>query len=232
MASRDHSQQGLTSSHLSYIFRIRMTTKRIRPYPTLGALITSRARVEILKLLLLNPADRRYLREVASLTHQPLRAAQRELARLESAGLLTSTTEGNRKYFRANRESPIFPEIRGLLLKTVGLGDVLRQHLQEHRGSIRLAFLFGSYARGTEGSTSDIDLMVIGEITGKDLAKLLAPVRKASGREVNTICMTPAEFRAKARQENSFLGEILREPKTFLIGGEDELGRLAVSGKA
>jgi predicted nucleotidyltransferase len=209
-----------------------MTTKRIRTDSVLGALFTSQARVEILKLLLLNPGDRHYLREVAALTHQPLRAAQRELARLEGAGLLTSTTEGNRKYFQANRASPIFPEIRGLLLKTVGLGDVLRQHLQEHQSSIRLALLFGSYARGTESSTSDIDLMVIGEITGRYLARLLAPVRKDSGREVNTVCMTPAEFRAKGRQENSFLGEILREPKIFLIGGEDELGRLAVSGKA
>ena len=74
--------------------------------------------------------------------------------------------------------------------------------------------------------------MVIGEITGRELAKLLAPVRKSSGREINTVCMTPSEFRAKARQENSFLGEILREPKIFLIGGEDELGRLNVSWKA
>ena len=209
-----------------------MTTKRIRPDSGLSALVTSQARVDILKLLLLNPGDRRYLREVASLTHQPLQAAQRELARLEAAGLLTVTIEGNRKYYQANRQSPIFPEINALLVKTVGLGDLFRQHLQDKGESILLAFLFGSYARGAESSTSDIDLMVIGEITGRDLAKLLAPARKVSGREVNTVCMTPAEFRAKAWQESSFLGAILREPKIFLMGGEDELGRLAVSGKA
>jgi predicted nucleotidyltransferase len=209
-----------------------MPTKRIQSDPILGALFTSRARVEILKLLMLNPGDRRYLREVAALTRQPVRAVQRELGRMERAGLLTATADGNRKYFQANRASPIFPEIKALLVKTVGLGDVFRQHLQDKRKSILLAFIFGSYARGTESSTSDIDLMVIGEITGRDLAKLLAPVRKVSGREVNTVGMTPAEFRAKARQENSFLGEILREPKIFLRGGEDELGRLAVSGKA
>jgi predicted nucleotidyltransferase len=209
-----------------------MTTKRIRSDPTLGALITSRARVEILKLLMLNPGDRRYLREVASLTHQPVGAAQRELARLEGAGILTATTEGNRKYYQANRQSPVFPEIKALLLKTVGLGELFRDHLQSKRASIQLAFIFGSYAGGPEGSTSDIDLMVIGEIGGRELARLLAPVSKTSGREVNSVCMKPAEFRAKARQENSFLGEILREPKIFLMGGEDELGRLVVSGKA
>ena len=209
-----------------------MTTKRIRTDPILGALITSRARVEILKLLLLDPADRRYLREVASLTQQPLQAAQRELARLEAAGLLTAIIEGNRKYYQANRDSPVFPEIKALLVKTVGLGDLLRRQLQDKRGSIQLAFLFGSYAGGSESSTSDIDLMVVGEITGRELARLLAPVRKALGREVNTVSMTPAEFRAKARQGNSFLGEIQRGPKIYLVGGEHELGRLAGTGKA
>jgi predicted nucleotidyltransferase len=209
-----------------------MTTKRIQTDPVLTALFTSRARVEILRLLLLNPADRRYLREVASLTHQPVRAAQRELARLESAGLLTATTEGNRKYYQANRQSPVFPEIKALLVKTVGLGDLFRENLQEKRGLIQLAFLFGSFARGAESSSSDIDLMVIGGITGRELARMLVPARETSGREVNTVCMTAAEFRAKSREGSSFLLEILRGPKIFLIGGEDELGRLAVSGKA
>lgn len=209
-----------------------MTTKRIRTDSTLAALITSRARVEILKLLLLSPGDRRYLREVASLTHQPLQAAQRELARLEAAGLLTATIEGNRKYYQANRESPIFPELKALLMKTVGLGDLLRQHLQEKSNSILLAFIFGSYARGSEGSSSDIDLMVVGQITSRELARLLAPVRETSGREVNSVCMTPAELRGKARQRNAFLEEIQRGPKIFLIGGEDELGKLVSRGKA
>ena len=209
-----------------------MTTKRIRTDPILAALFTSRARMAILSLLLLNPTERRYLREVASLTQQPVQAAQRELARLEGAGLLTATTEGNRKYYQANRECPVFPEIKALLVKTVGLGDLFRQYLQGNRGSIQLAFLFGSYARGAERSTSDIDLVVIGRITGRQLARLLAPVRETSGREVNTVCMTPAELRAKARQGNPFLVEIQRGPKIFLIGGEHELGRLVSSGKA
>jgi predicted nucleotidyltransferase len=209
-----------------------MTTKRIHTSPILAALFTSRARVEILALLLLNPSDRRYLREVASLTHQPLQAAQRELARLEGAGIVTATTEGNRKYYQANRQSPVFPEMKSLLLKTAGLGDLFREHLRGKRDSIQLAFIFGSYARGAEGASSDIDLMVVGEITGRELAKLLAPLRETSGREVNTVCMKPAEFRAKTRQVKSFLREILREPKIYLMGGEDELGRLVVSGKA
>ena len=209
-----------------------MTTKRIRTDPILGALITSRARVEILKLLLLDSADRRYLREVASLTHQPLQAVQRELARLEAAGLLTAIIEGNRKYYQANRESPVFPEMKALLVKTVGLGDTFRQHLQERRGSIQLAFIFGSYARGSEGSTSDIDLMVVGEISGRELARLLAPVRKTLGREVNSVSMTPEELRAKARQGTSFIGEIQRGPKIFLVGGEHDLRRIAGTGKA
>jgi len=117
-------------------------------------------------------------------------------------------------------------------MKTVGLGDLFRQPLQKKSDSILVAFIYGSYARGSEESSSDIDLMVVGQITSRELAKLLAPVRETSGREVNTVCMTPTEFRAKAGKGNSFLGDVVRGPKIFLIGGEHELGGLASAGKA
>jgi predicted nucleotidyltransferase len=222
----------LTRPILAYIFCMQMTTKRIHNDPILGALITSQARIEILKLLMLNPADRRYLREVASLARVPVQSAQRELARLEKAGLLTATIEGNRKYYQANRQSPVFPEIKSILMKTVGLGDALRQHLPDKGHSIQVAFLFGSYAQGTEGATSDIDLLVVGTMTSKELAGLLRPVRDSLQREINSISMTPTEFRARARRADPFLAGVLREPKIFLVGGENDLGKLVEPGKA
>jgi predicted nucleotidyltransferase len=211
---------------------MQMTTKRIHHDPILGALITSQARIEILKLLMLNPADRRYLREVASLARVPVQSAQRELARLEKAGLLTATIEGNRKYYQANRQSPVFPEIKSILMKTVGLGDVLRQHLRDKGHSIQVAFLFGSYARGTEGAASDIDLLVVGTMTGRALAGLLGPLRDSLQREVNSVSMTPTEFRDRVSRGDPFLAGVLREPKIFLVGGEHELGKLVEPGKA
>ena len=196
----------------------------------MDALFTSQARVEILKLLFLSSSSRHYLREVAILTQQPVRAVQRELARLEAAGLIQSTREGNRKYFRANSDSPVFLELRALLLKTVGLSDLIKESLSLEPDSILVAFLFGSFARGTESPTSDVDLMVIGDITGRDLARLLTPARDKLGREINPVIMKLDEFQEKNARGDPFLQSVLREPKTFLIGGDDELRELTGAG--
>jgi predicted nucleotidyltransferase len=206
---------------------MQMTTKSIRSSPILEALFTSQARVEVLKLFFLRTSGRHYLREIATLTQQPVRAVQRELARLEDVEILQSTREGNRKYFQANRVSPVFSELRSLFVKTAGLGDILRRELQEGSGTIRAAFLFGSYARGTESSTSDVDLMVIGSITSRELSRLITPAKKNLGREINPIVMRVDEFREKVVKEHPFTQRVLQEPKMFLIGGENELRDLA-----
>ena len=207
-----------------------MTTKSIRLDPILKALFTSRARVEVLKLFLLNPSNRHYLREVANLTRQPVRAVQRELARLEAVGLLQSTREGNRKYFHANHEFPVFRELKALLVKTAGLGDLIRGRLSEGPESIVLSFIFGSFARGEESSFSDIDLMVLGDITGRKLARLLTSAKEDLGREINPVIMRTDELRERSANEDPFIRSVLREPKIFLIGGENELRELAGAG--
>ena len=211
---------------------IRMTTKSIQSDPILKALFTSQARVEILKLLFLISSNRHYLREIAALTKQPVRAVQRELARLEAAGLVQSWTEGNRKYFQADRELSVFPEIRALLMKTAGMKELVQQHLLEAADSIQIAFLFGSYASGNETPSSDIDLMVIGGITGRTLAKVLAPARDILGREINPVIMNLEEAQQKFLDKDPFLQSVLREPKIFLIGEEDELGKITKAGTA
>jgi len=183
-----------------------------------------------MKLLLLNAPNRYYLREVASLTQQPVRAIQRELARLEASGMLTKTADGNRRYYQANSESPVFPELKALMVKTAGLGDLLRRHLRKSKGSISVAFLFGSYARGLEGANSDIDLMVIGQVTARALSNLLAPARETLGREINAVILPTSELRRRFADDNTFLKDVLGQPKIFLIGDEDELSKLVGSG--
>lgn len=207
-----------------------MTTKSIQHDSILEALFTSQARIAVLKLLVLNAARRYYLREVASLTQQPVRAIQRELARLEAGGLLTATAEGNRKYYQANRESPVFPELKALMVKTAGLGDLLRRHLRKSKGAISVAFLFGSYARGSEDATSDIDLMVIGEISGRALSSAIAPARETLRREINAVILSPSELRRRQAEDSTFIMDVLEQPKVFLIGNEDELSKLAGRG--
>lgn len=124
--------------------------KSIRNDKVLQALFTSRARVDVLKLFFLQSSRRHYVREVAALTEQPLRAVQRELARLEGAGILHSQMEGIQKYYQADRNSPVFSELRALLVKTAGFALTLRDALSEDGGLIRIAFIFGSFAKGTE----------------------------------------------------------------------------------
>lgn len=207
-----------------------MTTKRIRTNNVLQALFTSQARLAVLQLLVLNAPNQYYLRQIAALARQPVRAVQRELARLEAVGLVMAIPEGNRKYYHANRESPVFADLRALLVKTIGLGDVLRNQLASGESEIALAFLFGSYARSTDSGSSDIDLMIVGSISGRTLARLLAPARAALGREINSVVMTPSEFHQKAATQNNFLVTVLQEPKIYLIGGEDDSRRLAGTG--
>jgi predicted nucleotidyltransferase len=193
----------------------------------LEELFSSQARVAILKLLLLNAGDRYYLREIASLTEQPVRAVQRELPRLERIGLVTQTADGNRKYYQVNRECPIFPELKAIFLKTVGLGDALREYLRKAKGNIRLAFIYGSYARGEESTTSDIDLLVVGNITVMEVASVLSLAKSELGREINPVVMTAGEFAGKLASGNHFVLSLLEEPKIFLVGNAEDLEAFA-----
>lgn len=204
-----------------------MTTKSIQNAPVLDALFTSQARVEVLKLFFLRSSGRHYLREISSLTDQPVRAIQRELARLEDAGLLISSVEGNRKYFRANRQSPVFPDLRALMAKTAGIEDQLKKVLQERSDAIRSAFIFGSFARGSETSTSDIDLMVISDMTSRELSGYLSPLKAELDRELNPVTIRVHEFQENVEKGDSFTQTIMEEPKIFLIGDEDGLQALA-----
>jgi predicted nucleotidyltransferase len=198
----------------------------------LEELFSSQARVAILKLLLLNGGKRFYLREIASLTEQPVRAVQRELPRLERIGLLGHTVEGNRKYYQVNRDCSIYPELKSIFLKTVGLGDALREHLNGAAGDIEVAFIYGSYARGEEKLDSDIDLFVVGTIGARELSGLLATAKSELAREVNPVVMTPQEFVAKVASGNHFVLSLLDEPKIFLVGNAADLEALAGRRKA
>lgn len=222
----------MTSWALSYSIYIQMTKKTIHPSSVAESLITSRARLAVLKLLLLNSGGRFYLREIAERTGLAVRAVQLEVARLEASGLLVSEAEGKRKYYRANRNASVLPELQSLLLKTVGLGDLLKEHFRRASGGITVAFLYGSVARGEDTTESDIDLMVVGSIGGRELSRLLSPARQSLGREINPVIMTEPEFKKKVAQESHFLRSVLSERKIFLVGGSDDIARLAEPGPA
>jgi predicted nucleotidyltransferase len=198
----------------------------------LASLLFGAYRREVLALLLLHPELSLHVREIARLTGKAPGTLLRELNQLADAGLLVRKPTGNQVHFQADSSSPIYEELRGILKKTAGVADVLREALEPVARRVRAAFVYGSVARGDEHAGSDLDLMVIGEVKFAELVKALASARDALRREINPNLYPPAEFGAKVAAGEPFLKRVLADKKIFLIGGEDDLGKLAPHRKA
>ena len=178
----------------------------------------------LLAVLFGQPDRSFYGNELLRLTGTGRGALQRELEKLVSADLVTVTPVGNQKHYQANAAAPIFAELRGIVMKTLGLADVLRTALNAVADRIELAFVFGSVAKGTDTATSDIDLMVVTEtLTYADLFEGLAAAEQVLGRKVNPTLYPSAALAEKVRTENNFVLRVLSQPKIFLIGTEDVL---------
>ena len=187
----------------------------------LAELLSSRARAEIFRLLLSGTGEELHVREIerrSGLNDSTLRQELRKLVRLD---LVQSRRDSNRVYYRAKTESPLYPEIRNLVLKTSGLSDVLKSALTDKR--IRVAFVFGSIARGDEKAGSDVDLMVIGQLGLRDLSRLLSGIEEKIGREVNPHVLRQEEFKKRVRAREHFVSSVMETPKIFIIGSQGEL---------
>jgi len=196
------------------------------PVRGLAALFPSRTLVDVLTLLVLHPDEEMYQRAIATRTGCTLLQAQRALRRVEAAGLVAKVHRGNRAYYRARRDHPAFEELKRLLLRTVALGDALREALAPLRGRLSLAFVHGSVARGDETPASDVDLFAVGELGLRAAARVLGPAGRALGREFSPVLYTPQELRARVRDRDPFIEEVLSGPKIWLVGSDDELARL------
>jgi DNA-binding transcriptional ArsR family regulator len=185
-----------------------------------------KTRQGILAALLVQPEKTWYVSELARRMGVPSSSLQRELLDLTTAGILKTHRQGRMVYFQANADSPIFPDLRGLLLKTAGLVDVLADVLKPLAAKIRVTFLYGSVASGSEQSDSDIDLMVVGSVTPAGLAVPLRRARELLGRDINPTVYTPAEFRRKRSGKDHFLTRVLDRPILFVIGSSDELKKI------
>jgi predicted nucleotidyltransferase/DNA-binding HxlR family transcriptional regulator len=187
----------------------------------LAELLSSRARAEIFRLLLSGSGEELHVREIerrSGLNDSTLRQELRKLVRLD---LVQSRRDSNRVYYRAKTENPLYPEIRNLVLKTSGLADVLKSALVDKR--IRVAFVFGSIARGEEKAGSDVDLMVIGQLGLRDLSRLLSGIEEKIGREVNPHVLRGEEFRKRVRAKEHFVSRVMESPKIFIVGSHHEL---------
>jgi len=196
------------------------------PNLLLEQLLGSRLRARALSWLLSHPGERFFVRQLATALGEDSTNLSRELTRLESLGIVTGIREGNQKYFQADPSSPIYPELRGLVAKTSGAGDLLREALQPLSSQIEVAFVFGSVAAGKETAASDLDVLVVGSVLLKDLVEAFSPVQDRLGREVNPSVYPAQEFREKITRGHHFLTGVLQGPKIFLIGSSRELERL------
>ncbi len=190
----------------------------------LSGLLSSRVRAEIFRLLFGLSDPELHLREIERQSGLALGTVRQDLAKLSRLGLVKSRRDGNRLLYRANRENPLYEEIRGLVLKTDGLTAVLEKALGTK--GIRTAFVFGSVARGDEQAHSDVDLMVIGDVGLRELSRRLAGVSERLGREVNPHALRPAEFKKRREAGDHFLASVMASPKIFVAGSEDDLAGL------
>jgi predicted nucleotidyltransferase len=187
-------------------------------------------RKRILATVLLQPERWWYASELARLLELPKTSLQRELVNLVHAGILHKRTEGKQVYYQADPETPFLPELQGLMAKTAGLVDVIREALAPLASRIEVAFVYGSVARAQELSTSDIDLMIVGEVGLKDLALPLRGARARLAREINVSVHSREEFARKARAQHHFVSAVLDKPKLFVIGTKHDVEGIAGSG--
>ena len=167
-----------------------------------------------------------YTREIAREVDASVGAVQRELENLSKVGLILRKSVGSQVFYQANRDTPIFPEMRALINKTIGIFGVLRSALSPLSNRIVAAFVYGSVAREEETAQSDVDLMVVGKATLDEVLSRLSTAEKGIGRSINPTVYSLSEFKAKLAEGNHFLTSVLKGQKVFLLGDEDELKKV------
>jgi uncharacterized protein len=193
----------------------------------LSTLLFGRTRTAVLSLLYSHLDESFYVRQMMRETGAGQGAVQRELQTLANTGLILRKKIGNQVFYQANRESPVFSEIRGLIQKTSGVGEVLRAALSPLRSQITVAFVYGSIASQTEKAQSDVDVMVIGGADFGDVVAKLSSAEKTLRREINPAVYTVAEWKSKLSRGNHFLQSVMKTEKVFVFGSPDELRKLS-----
>jgi len=205
--------------------RSQMTTNKSQN--GISALFASATLGELLYLFMLEPEREYYQRELQQLTGAHLRQVQRDLERLQQSGLVARRVHGNRTYYRAVPAHPAFFDLSAAIKKTMGLGDELRDALAGLRDAVTLAFIYGSFARGDDVVGSDVDVLIVGSASRRQVATALAGAARSVGRELNPFIVTLADFTARRRDGDHFITSVLSDQRIWLIGDETSLAALA-----
>lgn len=183
----------------------------------LEKLFTSKTRVKLLTLFLLNPETEIYVREIVRRVGENNNAVRRELKNLEEIGLLSSMKKGNLRYYTVNKKMSIFSELTNIILKTEAVGKILIENLIR-LGKIRAAFIYGSFAEGSAGGKSDIDLFIIGRVNEGELIRNIDKLEKQLSREINYVLFTEEEVNERIKNKDPFITNVLKEKKVMLMG--------------
>lgn len=188
----------------------------------LDQLLSSRVRAKILESMFLSSGLMINAYALTRTIGENYNAVWKELVRLESLGILKSVKRGKTKDYSVNPACPIEQELRSIVLKTKGIGSILREELGD-KTAILAAFIFGSYAAGTADERSDIDLFLIGDPETISLSKMIYKVEEKIHRPINHIVMTPAEWNNKKKLNEPFIQNVINLPKIFIIGDNNAL---------
>lgn len=203
-----------------------MTLKIDNMTSKLDRLFGSRTRVALLSKIMMNSDQRFYIRELSKALDIPYGMMYREVKNLVSLEILVEEKRGKITLISANKKLPYFVELRGMITKTTGLGDALRKSLSELKG-IQYALIYGSFASGEETESSDIDLLIVGDLSEEDVLRAVSLVENQVGREINYILWSGKEFLKRVRRRHHLVVDIVRKPIIMLMGDEDEFRRAA-----
>lgn len=186
----------------------------------------SKNRAELLRLLLTNPEQSFYMQEIGRILGKKPGNFQRTINNMVKEGILTSEYKANARYFKVNKDYPLYKELKSIVFKTVGVAGSLKEILKKI-GNISFSFIYGSYARAKEGYLSDIDLIIIGKPDEDRLIKELDQLERVLKREINYKLYTPKEFKKEIKEKEPFILEILKDKKIMLIGDENGLRKIS-----
>lgn len=188
----------------------------------LERLITSQVRIDLIAHFILNPEGRYHVRGLEKTLDAHYSAVWRELENLEQAGVVLSEEDAGRRMFQLNPEYPLLDELRGMILKTVGAGDRIREAISSLDG-VHAAFIYGSYADGQVDAYSDIDLMIIAEANLEEISPAISTLEVDLGRPVNVVTYSLQEWRSKLKAQDPFVTAVIKEPKMMIVGSENVL---------
>lgn len=186
----------------------------------LEALISSNTRVKLLTLFLLNPGKEYYTREIVRTTRENINSVRRELANLESFGLITGQKKGNQQYYTVNTSHFLYTDLQKIVLKTEGIAGIIQEALSGER--ITCLFIYGSYAKGAAGAKSDIDLFIVGDVDEDRLIPAIHSCEQATCREINYTIMTSAELKRRKQNGDPFVKNVMQEAKILISGTCDD----------